>query len=198
MSAATAGRVVILNGAPRSGKSSIAAALQQRSHRSWFGLGVDSSRAATPPRLQPGIGLRPGGDRPDLEPSVAAMLAALYGSVAAHARAGLDVVVDVGHHTAYATPLNPWAIAGERLTGLPVLLVGVRCPADVVLERRRRTWGEDDSARAAVERWDAAVHTHRYDIEVDTSRLLPEACADLIDQHSPLGSRSALFDLSSG
>ena len=35
------GQVVILNGAPRSGKSSIVEALQRRPDRVWFNLGVD-------------------------------------------------------------------------------------------------------------------------------------------------------------
>jgi chloramphenicol 3-O phosphotransferase len=54
------GRVVILNGAPRSGKSSIAAAIQETFEAVWVNLGVDVSRRTTPPQLQPGIGLRPG------------------------------------------------------------------------------------------------------------------------------------------
>src|SRR5579871_1151105 len=54
------GRIVILNGAPRSGKSSIAAAIQHTFGGCWMNLGVDRSREMTPARFQPGIGLRPG------------------------------------------------------------------------------------------------------------------------------------------
>src|SRR5262245_23555606 len=63
-----AGQIVILNGPPRSGKSSIAAEIQERFEGVWMNLGVDHFKQMTPARLQPGIGLRPGGERPDLEP----------------------------------------------------------------------------------------------------------------------------------
>ena len=64
----TPGQLVILNGPPRSGKSSIAAAIQNSFEGVWMNLGVDRFMAMTPKRYQHGIGLRPGGERPDLEP----------------------------------------------------------------------------------------------------------------------------------
>ena len=51
-----------------------------------------------PHRYNPGIGLRPGGEGPDLEPLIVRFYAAMYESIAAHSRLGLNVVVDVGHH----------------------------------------------------------------------------------------------------
>ncbi len=62
-----AGQIIILNGAPRSGKSSIAQAIQDSFEGLWMNLGVDSYARITPPRYRPGIGLRPGSERPDLE-----------------------------------------------------------------------------------------------------------------------------------
>ena len=85
------GRIVILNGAPRSGKSSIASAMQESLPGSWINLGVDAQNRTLPQQLLPGIGLRPGGERPDLEPMVVALYGALYDAIAAHARAGFDV-----------------------------------------------------------------------------------------------------------
>src|SRR5215210_1236858 len=96
------GQILILNGAPRSGKSSIAAVVQDTFDGVWMNLGVDAFMRMTPACYMPGIGLRPGGERRDLEPLVAAMYCALYESVAAHSREGINVVVDVGHHDAYA------------------------------------------------------------------------------------------------
>ena len=59
------GQIIILNGAPRSGKSSIVEVIQELFEGAWMNLGVDVfSRRVTPPRYQPGIGLRPGGERP--------------------------------------------------------------------------------------------------------------------------------------
>lgn len=61
------GQIIILNGAPRSGKTSIARAVQERFDGVWINLGVDVYEQATPARYRPGIGLRLGGERPDLE-----------------------------------------------------------------------------------------------------------------------------------
>ena len=138
------GQIIILNGAPRSGKSSIVAAIQETLDGPWMNLGVDTFKERiTPKRYSPGIGLRPGGERPDLEPLVVVFYAAMYESIAIHSRMGLHVVVDVGDHDAYATPRRILADCARRLAGLPALFVGVRCPTEVILERRRNTgWDE--------------------------------------------------------
>lgn len=62
------GKIVILNGTPRSGKSSIANVIQDTFDGVWMNVGVDHFMQMTPKRYRPGIGLRPGGERPDLEP----------------------------------------------------------------------------------------------------------------------------------
>ena len=180
---ASVGQVVILNGAPRSGKTSVARAIQAQAQAVWVNVGVDASVAATPERSLPGLGLRPGGERLDLEPLVTSLAAALFDAIAAHARQGVSVVADLGLHDAYARPRHLQAEGARRLAGLPVLFVGVRCPLDVVWQRRAATWGQkretasDDLARA-VERWQEAVHAgHAYDLEVDTAAFSPAVCA---------------------
>jgi chloramphenicol 3-O phosphotransferase len=139
---------------------------------------------ATPVRYLPGIGLRPGGERPDLEPFVAASSSALYDSVAAHAGHGLNVVVDVGHHDAYSRPLGTLRDAARRLESLHVLVVGVRCPIEVILARRAATgWSAADEGPGTppVERWQEAVHDPGiYDLEVDTSLVSAEDAAGII------------------
>lgn len=184
------GRIVVLNGAPRSGKSSIVAALQADPDGTWINLGVDMHmERMLPKRLLPGIGLRPGGERPDLEPLLPVLFAALYESIAAHSRMGLDVVAEFGHHDAYTQPLGMLADAARRLTGLPVLLVGVRCPLDVIMQRRRsdasgRDYvapGAGDNVPPPVRLWQEAVHQPGlYDMTVDTSLMSAEACAAAI------------------
>lgn len=153
---------------------------------------------ATPPELLPGIGLRPGGERPDLEPSVVAGFATLYDSVAAHSREGSNVVVDVGHHDSYSRPLGILRASAERLRGLPAWLVGVRCPLETVLERRAEsgylatsTTGE---APEPILRWQAEVHRPGiYDLEVDTAVLDPAAAAAVILQHVESGPPPSAF-----
>lgn len=189
------GSVIVLNGVPRSGKTSIVRAIQESFDGTWINLGVDSGRAITPEGLQPGIGLRPGGERSDLEPFVAASYSALFDSIVAAARAGLNVVVDVGLHEGYSRPLGLLGDLALRLDGIPALLVGVRCPTDVVVERRAAAPGTYESRTAdgtptdAVLRWEQAVHDPgRYDVEVDTSLSTPEECAEPIGhalEHGP-------------
>jgi chloramphenicol 3-O phosphotransferase len=153
----------------------------------WMNLGVDQFMQMIPARYLPGIGLRPGGERPDLEPLVPILYRAMYQSIAAHSRLGLNVAVDVGHHDAYAIPRGILPECARILSGLPVFFVGVRCPIAIVMERRRATgWDASTSADAPtpVQLWQAAVHSPGiYDLEVDTSVLSPEMCAALIRQH---------------
>lgn len=177
------GRVVILNGAPRSGKSTIAAAMQQGLPGNWINLGVDAQARTLPDALQPGIGLRPGGERPDLEPVVVALYAALYDSVAAHARAGFDVVVDVGHHDSYSRPLAILPDCARRLAGLDGWLVGIRCPLDIILARREADsrGGFYATTSAPVERWQQAVHRPGiYDLELATDVQSTAQCVAAI------------------
>jgi chloramphenicol 3-O phosphotransferase len=122
------GQIVILNGAPRSGKSSIARVIQDTFDGVWMNLGVDAFvREITPGHVRPRLGLRPGGERPDLEAHLPALYFALYDSIAAHSRLGLNVVADLGHNDAYNEPLDILGRCGRRMTALPVLFVGVRC-----------------------------------------------------------------------
>jgi chloramphenicol 3-O phosphotransferase len=174
------GQIVILNGAPRSGKSSIAAQIQDSFDGVWLGLGVDAWAAVTPPRLRPGIGLRPGGERPDLEPEIQRLYAGLYEAVAANSRAGLNLVVDVGHHDAYSGPLGILPGCARRLAGLSVLFVGVRCPIEEIMRRRnadatgRYVGGAQDHPPAPVRLWQSEVHKPGiYDLEVDAGMLSP-------------------------
>jgi len=192
------GQIVVLNGTPRAGKSSIARAIQDGFDGVWMNLGIDTLKKATPERFQPGIGLRPGGERPDLEPLVRTLYLALYGSVAAHSRLGVNVVVDATHHDDYSRPMGILPACAAVVRDLPVLFVGVRCPLDLIMRRRIATWGAgydpDGSVPAPVRRWqDAAHRDHRYDLEVDTSRASPEECATLIAERLVAGVRATAF-----
>src|SRR5258708_17795627 len=143
-------------------------------------LGVDRFKPMAPERDQPGIGLRPGGERPDLARLIVVLYRAMYEAIAAHSRLGINNVVDVGLHDACYVPFGILPDCARRLSGLAVLFVGVRCPIDVIMERRRATWGSShaaaDSVPTPVILWQQAVHAPGiYDLEVDTSELSPEA-----------------------
>ncbi len=194
-----AGQIVILNGPPRSGKSSIATAIQDTFEGVWMNLGVDRFKEMTPRRYQPGIGLRPGGESPELEPLVVTLYTAMYESIAAHSRLGLNVVADVAHHDRYSVPRNILACCARTLQDLPVIFVGVRCPSEVIRQRRRATWGgvgynESGLIADPVSVWETEVHTPGiYDIEVDTSTLSPHECADRLARRLRDGPPSSAF-----
>ncbi len=193
------GQIIILNGTPRSGKSSIVAEIQKTFDGVWMNLGVDRFMQMTPARYLPGMGLRPGGEGQDLEPLVPILYAAMYESIAAHSRLGLNVVVDVCHHDAYSRPLGILPACARRLSGLPVLFVGVRCPIEVIVERRRATgWDAGRGADAAVAQrirlWQEVVHNPGiYDLEVDTSVMSAEGCANVIRQYLKHGPSPTAF-----
>ncbi len=134
----------------------------------------------------PGIGLRPGGERPDLEAGVVTLYAELFDSIASLARTGRDVAVDMGLHESYAVRRHIQREGAHRLEGLPVLFVGVRCPLDVIWRRRAATWGQDRATAEpdlvhAVERWQDQVHAgHAYDLDIDTSVFTAAQCADAV------------------
>jgi chloramphenicol 3-O phosphotransferase len=183
---------VVLNGAPRSGKSSIAGVIQRTFDGPWMNLGVDAfSQHVTPPRYRPGMGLRPGGERQDIEALIPSLYAAFYDSVAAHSRHGLNVVVDAGHHDAYSRSLRILPDAARRLSGLPALLVGVRCSLEEIMRRRDggqpgrenryETSGPGGQVPEPVLRWQHHVHRPGiYDLEIDTTAMTPESAAELI------------------
>ena len=165
----TPGQIVILNVTPRAGKSSIATAIQETFDGLWMNLGVDAFKGIAPERYQPAIGLRPGGERPDLEPLIVALYAAMYESIAAHSRLGLNAVVDVGHHDSYATPRGILADCAE------------------------------DPVPDPVRRWQREVPIPGiYDLEVDTSQLSPAECATTIRQYLDDGPAPTAFQRLAG
>lgn len=185
--AAEPGRIVILNGAPRSGRSSIARAIQETLDGAWLNLGVDLLMAATPHSLAPGVGLRAGGERPDLEPVIPTLYGALFESIAAASRLGLNVVADVGLHDSFSSPQGILADLAARLTGLPVLFVGVRCPIEEIMRRRNASppesyaTGRPEEPPPPVLLWQSEVHKPGvYDLEIDTSISSPVDCATVI------------------
>jgi chloramphenicol 3-O phosphotransferase len=190
------GTIVVLNGAPRAGKSSIVSVIQDTFDGLWLNLGVDVARSMTPERCQPGIGLRPGESQHPAAPLVPVLYAALYDSIAAHSRHGLNVVAEFGHHDAAIL-----VDCARRVGGLSALFVGVRCPLDVIMERRNASPAGRYAVGSAealvpppVQRWQDTVHVPGiYDLEVDTSAASPEQCAAAIGRRLEDGAPFTAF-----
>ena len=171
------GTIVVLNGVPRAGKSSIAD-IFERDH-GWFPLGVDSLIKVLPENLRPGIGLRPGGERPDLEPDVERLFLALYASARSQAVSGVNVVMDVGHHDSFSRSLGILPKCASLVADLNAYLIGVRCPISEI--RRRRELTNMVCSAELLTRWENAVHHPGiYDLEVNTLELGAAECAEKI------------------
>ncbi len=168
---------MVLNGVPRAGKSSIAGILEAR--YCWVAMGVDSLNQSLSEELRPGIGLRPGGERPDLEPEVERLFLTLYSSARSQAELGQNVVLDVGHHDSFSRSLGILPKCAALVADVGAYLIGVRCLVGEISRRRAETGMV--CTDEMLHRWEDAVHYPGiYDIEVDTSFLSAEECVGRI------------------
>jgi chloramphenicol 3-O phosphotransferase len=179
------GRVILLNGTSSSGKSTLLRALQARLDGAWLGVGIDTVVFALPRAyLDPPlwgevfryVPAEPGAAAPfRIETGELGMrlVEGLHRMVASLADAGLSVIVD---HVL----LEPGWLPDlrTRLAGHEVLLVGVRCPLEVVVERERAR--KDRTIGQAAAQHDVVHRGITYDVEVDTSELSAEAAADVV------------------
>ena len=136
--------------------------------------------ATLPPALMPGIGLRPGGERPDLEPAVAKLYDLLFATIRLQALSGFDIVADLGMHEDYSAPLGILDRAASTLGSLGALLIGIDCDLDEIMRRRNADpqggfYATGDTAPPPVLRWQDAVHRDKtYDLRLDMGRLTSE------------------------
>jgi chloramphenicol 3-O phosphotransferase len=194
------GRIILLNGASSSGKSSIAQVLQNTLDGIWLHTGVDHWLERLPLAFH-GVGdgtsdhlgvtwVIPDGSRVTelrLGPVGLRVLGGAYSAYAALAADGNDLIVD-------DVIFDPrlLRLATERLVGSSVLFVGVRCPTDVA-EAREAARGDRFTGLASCQ--SDLVHTHAiYDLEVDTSTMSPEECAELIRSRVSDGPPPSAFD----
>jgi chloramphenicol 3-O phosphotransferase len=158
------GRIILLNGASGSGKTSIAEQLLLVLDEPWFHLPVDAINSMR--ARQRTLELSPAG----LDLVLARTRAGFHRAVAGMAAAGNNVVAD---HVLS----ERWRLLDclAVLEDFDVVFVGVRC-AKEALERRTRLRGDRDldAVLAQHER----VHAHgRYDLECDTTNASPLECA---------------------
>lgn len=159
------GRVIVLNGTSSSGKSALAAELAGLTTRPFVLLRIDDFYALTKWPADPGDVV--------VEETLRGLRTGFHRTVAAMARAGVDVLVDQLFG-------QPWRLPDllTALEGLDTVLVGVHCdPAE--LARREKERDDRPIGRAAAQL--TTVHAHGlYDIEVDTTTASPRACAEAV------------------
>ena len=168
------GKIVILNGASSSGKTTLLKLLQERLEQPYLDAGIDKFIWMLPERWL---------ERPlwddvlGLATSAGAagerLFSGMHHAIAELSRAGNNVLAD------HVLVEPGWVVECATLfAGLPAYLIGVRCPLEVLVEReasrRNRTLGQ-----AAAQH--PLVHAHVvYDFEVDTSLLGPQDCAEQV------------------
>lgn len=170
------GTIIILNGTSSSGKSCILHALQDILEEPYLDAGIDKFIWMLPARYldRPlwddvlGMAVRAG-------PVGNQLISGMHQAIAVLSRTGINVIVD------HVLVDPDWLLECiDLFHELPVLLVGIRCPLEVLVQReqarKNRTLGQ---AKAQYD----LVHAHAiYDLEVDTSLLSPEECALRIKQ----------------
>lgn len=168
------GKVIILNGASSSGKSTILRALQDEFNSPYLDAGLDKFLYMLPPRYleRPlwdevlGLATRAGEHGNWL-------ISGMHAAIAALSRAGVDVIAD------HVLVERSWVTeCADLFSDLPAYLIGVRCPLEVLVARERergsRTIGQAEAQHEV-------VHSDLlYDFEVDTSLSTAQECGKLI------------------
>lgn len=170
MAAVSPGKIIILNGASSSGKTTILRELQNRMDGPYLDAGIDRfiwmlpKRYLDRPLWDDVLGLATQAGNVGLR-----LFSGMHCAIRELALCGNNVIAD--HVLVEPAWLKQCA---SLFCELPAYLVGVRCPLDVLEERERsrkdRTLGQ---ARAQY----PLVHRHAvYDLELDTSLLSVETC----------------------
>lgn len=188
--AESGGRVVILNGGSSSGKTSLSRAFRTARNATgdfWLGLGFDAFFAGLPDEWY-GFGDHQGtfshlgmrtfvtdeGLITEFGTIGRRMMEAYHESVAASARAGLQVIVDE-----VLFDRESWEGWQTSLDGIDTTWVGLVCDPDVA-EAREVARGDRTAGKAR----ESAAFAHRhatYDLVIDTAEWsIPDATAALL------------------
>jgi chloramphenicol 3-O phosphotransferase len=168
MSEPGAGRIILLNGATSSGKSSIARVLQATIEAPFMHWSIDHLREAGAlplERIRSGEFAWPSHRE--------AFFEGFHRSLSAFAGAGNDLIVE------HIVETPAWmARLVELLDGFDVFFVGVRCPLDE-LERREAARG--DRPQGGARRDFETIHgPATYDLEVDGRRPPEETAREIL------------------
>ena len=170
----SAGRVIFINGTSSSGKTSILRALQNVLEEPYLEAGIDKFIWMLPERYL---------DRPLWDDVLGladkagvtghALVRGMHHAIAAMSETGINVLAD------HVLVEPSWVEHCARLfSELPAYLIGVLCPLEVLEEREKsrknRTLGQAKLQYPVIHKYTI------YDLEIDTSILTPDQCAQAI------------------
>lgn len=159
------GAIVVLNGPSSSGKSTLARYLCENLDEHHLNVELDVFRRMEPANYW------------DVEKQlaqirVAALCRAINATAATFSRHGQAVIVD------HVLSSDAWRYMLEDLIGLPVLIVGVFCALEVLVEREQT---RGDRKIGLAESQFHSIHANRhYDFVVDTSSSSSAECGRLV------------------
>ena len=164
-----AGRIVLLNGASSSGKTTLAKALQDRLDTPFLHVSSDQLVAMIPAHREPS---GPFAWWTDMRPK---FFAGFHRCVPALASAGNDLIVD--HTIEFPAWRDELA---SLLHGFDVFLVGVHCDLDEI-DRRERRRGDRTPGEGRTHVEHDGIHTFGpYDLEIDTTTTEPSSLATTV------------------
>lgn len=166
-------QVIVLNGGSSSGKSGIVRCLKHLLPDAWIDLGIDDLIGRLPPSM---VTFGPRGEV-NLGEGFGDLQLAWLAGIAAMARAGARIIID---DVFLAGGVSQERLR-QRLAGLEVLWVGVRCAPEIAAAREIAR-GDRVVGMAAAQA--EIVHQGvRYDVEVDTGHTESLDCARVIAAH---------------
>lgn len=163
------GKIIFLNGASSSGKSTIANELQKQLGAPYLRIGIDDALQMLPERFRDF-------DNSDNHKPLFQAISGVNHCVATLASVGNNIIVD--HVILDGFKGYYLAECAFLLAHYPVLFVGLVCKLNE-LEKRERERGDRKAglARSQYKR----VHAHGiYDLTIDTSALTVQGCAEKI------------------
>lgn len=164
--------VVVLNGTSSSGKTTLARAVQKLAPRV-LNFSIDSILSALPESALERI--VQGSDISDL--NYPELVRAYYACVRQLLDLGHDLIIDNAVTARYHVEHLSAAVAGHR-----VIMVGLNCPAEVLVERERARGNRRIGMAVAQQ-----AHIHSllsYDLEIDTSRTSAhDAAQEILNEY---------------
>jgi chloramphenicol 3-O phosphotransferase len=171
----TCGKIIFINGTSSSGKTTILRALQNLMDEPYLEAGIDKfiwmlpERYLNRPLWDDVLGLADKAGEMGQ-----GLVHGMHQAIAALSLAGINVLAD------HVLIEQNWVDeCAELFAELPAYLIGVQCPLNVLEERERsrknRTLGQAKLQFPVIHKYSI------YDLEVDSSLLTPEECAQAIN-----------------